>query len=713
MALFMKQDFTPPLLSRRWFAVKFRPNMLLYSRENIILILESGLLFREDSVDVEQEAPAPEDVWQYIGGGKNGWMTRGERVAGITGVLAAIMMFPPRDLQRSSLIKLAVYASLPVALRWCHRTRCRGSLPALLSIMREYLALARRTAACLKEYAALHAQIGSLTSVIESTHTLLCRQQSELSVLLSRASSAVLGNAPWLRADVAWEAVQNQTCDNLMKIHHAFLVVQSTFLKHIAMAHYVPPVSAQRSYKNHNERIYWLHTIVIPHATEQFHNNYESLERMYRLLKNSGTKDNETKKLGSAFNTNWLYSDIHTGIAKSCLELKLALNKSNSLDVFLDSCALNKQEIDLEVLNRDIDDVIDSLTKCLKTVQSSQMRLKKIQNKNVNDVEYDDKEVMVENAGILKIEDREPESKDEVFYFVKTDDDVNDVQPADDLTTAPGKKEKETNKIVLSELKRKLGKREDAMRERERQALAKTMPELKNIPEFPRQIKPEEFIERKGFISKLKNRPVKKRGLRIKIKKNKTKDKKYKFKLSKYSKETDISGVIYEANAKLNVKSKILTVNFLNDYYVTKWCKYIEENRPVSVSSTLSDYSDMEQSTANKINPQHELRFTKKDLELSPSTSDSEFDYTKDKQNALLHDVRRHRAVRKKNHPNHRPAIDNVDESLKPIEYRFGTGMAMASVLQVNKSLPHFIPDEEVFIGDGQVSADSGNDEDA
>ncbi|KAH9633663.1 hypothetical protein HF086_009763, partial [Spodoptera exigua] len=568
MALFMKQDFTPPLLSRRWFAVKFRPNMLLYSRENIILILESGLLFREDSADVEQESPAPEDMWQYAGGGKNGWMTRGERVAAVTGVLAA-------------------------------------------------------------------------------------------------------------------------------KIHHAFLVVQSTFLKHIAMAHYLPPQSAQRTYKNHNERIYWLHKVVIPHATEQFQQNYDSLERMYRLLKNSGNKDNETKKLGTALNNNWLYSEIHTGIAKSCLELKLALNKSNSLDVFLDSCALNKQEIDLDVLNRDIDDVIDSLTKCLKTVQSSQMRLKRIQNKNVKEVEYEDKEVMVENVGILKIEDREPESKDEVFYFVKTDDDVNDIQPAGDLTTAPGKKEKETNKMVLSELKRKLGKREDAMRERERQALAKTMPELKNIPEFPRQIKPEEFMDRKGFISKIKSEPAKKRGLRIKIKKNKTKDKKYKFKLSKYSKETDISGVTYEANAKLNVKSKILTVNFMDDYYVTKWCKCIEENRPVSVSSTLSDYSDTEQSTANKTIPNNELRFTKKDLELSPSSSDSDFDYTKEKQNALLHDVRRHRAVRKKNHPNHRPIIDNVDESLKPIEYTFGTGMAMASVLQVNKSVPHYIADEE------------------
>ncbi|XP_063899050.1 uncharacterized protein LOC110380800 isoform X1 [Helicoverpa armigera] len=717
MALFTKQDFTPPLFSRRWFAVKFRPNVLLYSRENIILILESGLLFREDSIDVEQESPAPEEMWKYAGGGKNGWMTRGERVASAVGVAVAVLLFPPRSFTRSSLLNLSVYASLPIVCRYAHRSRCRGSLGALLSVMREYLALARRTAACLKEYAALHAQIGSLTSVIEWTHTLLCRQQSELAVLLSRTSSALLANAPWLAADVAWEALEARTSDNLMKIHHAFLVVQSTLLKHIAMAHFVPPIQAQRVYKNHNERIHWLHKTIIPHITEEFQNNYEALERMYRLLKNSSNKDLDTKKLGTAFNDNWIYSEIHTGVAKSCLELKLALNKSNSLDVFLDSCAMNKQEIDLEVLNRDLDDIIDGLTKCLKTVQSSQLRLKKIQNKNVENVQYEDKEVMVENVDILKIEDRVPESKDEVFYFVKTDDDDSSIQPADDLTTAPGKKEKDANKIVLSELKRKLGKREDVMRERERQALAKTMPELKDIPEFPRQINLDEFIERKGYIKKLKLKMPKKKLLHNNTKKLRTKNKRYKLKLSKYTNEADISDVLYEANAKLNVKSKLLSISFLKDYYITKWCKLTKKE--YSDSSGLSEgLSDPEPSTTNKKTQDfaNEIRFSKKDLELTPSSSESDFEnYKKDRQKALLNDVRRHRAVRKKNHPNHRPVrtTDNVDESLKPMEYSFGTGLAMASVLQVNKSVPKYIADEEIFIGDGEVSTDSGNDEDA
>ncbi|KAI8426958.1 hypothetical protein MSG28_014625 [Choristoneura fumiferana] len=64
MALFLKQDFSPPLLSRKWIATKFRPNVLLYSREHIISILESGLLFREDSEEVERGAPAPAQVWR-------------------------------------------------------------------------------------------------------------------------------------------------------------------------------------------------------------------------------------------------------------------------------------------------------------------------------------------------------------------------------------------------------------------------------------------------------------------------------------------------------------------------------------------------------------------------------------------------------------------------------------------------------------------------
>ncbi|XP_075989493.1 uncharacterized protein LOC142985291 [Anticarsia gemmatalis] len=709
MALFMKQDFSPPILSRRWVAMKFRPNMVIYSRKHIISILESGLLFREDSLEVEQEAPSPDEV--RIAAGGKGWMTTGEKVAAVVGVAACVMAFPPRHIHRSLLLNISAYASIPLAVRWAHRSQCAGSLTSLLTVMREYLALARRTAACLKEYAALYAQLGSLTSVIDSTRLLLCRQQSALSVLLSRASSAVLGNAPWLHADIDWQAVARQPDDNLMKIHHAYLVVQSTLLKHLAKAHYIPPAAAQRVYKNYNERLYWIHNTVIPHLTEEFKQNLESLERMYRLLKNSANVNTEVKKLGTAVNDSWVYSDVHTGVAKTCLEIKLTANKCNSLDVFLDSCAMNKQNIDLEVLNKDIDDIIDGLTKCLKSIQNSQLRLKKLQNKCEKEVTVENVEV-TENAGILTLTDDLPESKDEVFYFVKTDDD-DSVVPVGDLTTAPGKKERETSKIVFCELKRKLGKREDVMRERERQALAKTMPELKDIPEFPRQISLDDYIERKGFIKKINKKSTKKHKLSVKTKRIRIKNKKFRLKIAKYGNESDISGDVFEANAKLNVKSKLLTVNSGSKYYITRWCKQIvsEKSSYKDFESISEDLSDIEPSSSNKLNGNNDIKFSKADLELSNSSSESDFEMYKEKQMALLNDVRRHRAVRKKNYPNHRPVIDNVDESLKPIEYTFGTGMAMASVLQLSRKINS--AQEEVFIGDGELSSDSGNDEDS
>ncbi|KAG6460687.1 hypothetical protein O3G_MSEX012159 [Manduca sexta] len=714
MALFMKQDFTPPLLSRRWFAIKFRPNMLIYSREHIISILESGLLFREDSIEVEQEAPSQEEVWLAAGGGKSGWFTRGEAVLATAVLGGVVFLFPPRSVSRVAAAQVCVYASLPAAVRAGARALCRGRLAALLHVMRDYLALARRAAACLKEYAALHAQLGSLTSIIESTHTLLCRQQSELSILMSRASSALLGNAPWLHADVAWDAVARDHTDNLMKIHHAFLVVQSTLLKHIAMAHYVPSPHARKLYKNHNERIYWIHTVLIQHLVEEFRQNYEALERMYRLLKNSGNKEVDVnKKLGTAVNKAWLCSDVHTGVARACLELKLALQKGNNLDIFLDSCALNNQNLDLEILNKDIEDLIDDVTKCLATLQSSQIRLKKLRGK-VDEKPREDVEIVEDNSPIVKIDDRVPESKDEVFYFVKTDDDAPAQSPGD-VTTAPGKQERETTKIVLTELKRKLGKREDLMRERERQALTKTMPGLKDIPDFPRQIKFEEFVEKKGYLPKLERKVPKKklfRHYKIRTRKH-LKTKKYVLKIEKYASETDIPGDVYEANAKLNVKSKLITF-YTNQrkIAVVRWRKKIVTSNQLDSSGLSEGLSDVEASAANTATNQatNELSFkvSKKDLELS-SSSESDFEF-----HQVLNDARKTRAVWRKKHPVTKRVIDNGDESLRPIEYSFGTGLAMASVLQINsKAQRPNMAQEEVFMGDGEVSTDSGNDEDA
>nr|XP_026490705.1 uncharacterized protein LOC113396855 [Vanessa tameamea] len=726
MALFMKQDFNPPMLSRRWIAIKFRPNMLLYSREHIISILESGLLFREDSVEVEQEAPAAEALWGRAGGTKGGWFTQGERNLALLTTLVLVAAAPPRSFQRSTLLKLAGYAIVPVALRASHRLQCRGALKALLPLMRDYMALVRRATACCREYATLHARLTSVTTVIESMRTMLGRQQSELLILMSRATSSLLGNVPWLHGDVACEF----DSENLMKIHHAFLVVQSTLLKYIAMAHAIPSAHALKIYKNHNERIHWIHNILIQHLVQEFKENYEALERMYRLLKNYGAKDSDSalKKPGSAINDTWLYSDVHTGIARSCLELKLALERCSHLDMFLDSCAMNKQEISLDVLDKDIDEIIDNITKCLSTVQNSQIRLKKMKNKlRVDDeeVKIDDKEY--EEANILKIEDKEPVIRDEVFYFVKTEDESVPAQLGD-IVTGPGLKEKENSKVVLKELQRKLVKREDMMRERERQALAKTMPELKNIPEFPRQIKYEEFLERKGFISKMKRRrTMKKLFKKYKITKRNDQRKKldnFKLRIDKYETENDITNDIFKTTDEFKVETQLLTITKTKEsFLVTKWLLNITKDTNGLESSGLSDgLSDVEASAENRqvINNNRNTidtknyRFTRKDLELSPSSSESDFDHLYNERISILNDVRRYRAVRKKNVPAKRLSVDNVDESLKPIEYSFGTGLAMASVLQINNNakLPNMIQ-EEVFIGDGEVSEDSGNDEDA
>ncbi|KAM3957403.1 uncharacterized protein ACR2FA_008585 [Aphomia sociella] len=714
MALYMKQDFTPPILSRKWLAIKFRPNMLVNSRHHIISILESGLMFREDSIEVEQEAPSPEEVWKAAGGGRGGWLTKGEGAIALVAVSACIAAFPPRSFQRSTLASMLAYMLVPLALRAGHRVFCRGTIAALLASMREYLALARRAAACLKEYAALHAQLGSISCTIDATHTMLRRQQSELAVLMSRASSALLGNAPWLRSDVAWDAVKRGDDDNLTKIHHAFLVVQSTLLKHIAMFHYIPAVHAQKIYKNHNERIHWLHSTLIPHLTEEFQRNHDALDRMYRLLKNIGNSDiDNNKKLGAAVIDNWMYSDVHSGVARTCLELRLSMNKCNALDVFLDSCALNNQQLDLNVLNNDLDEIIDSLTKCLTTMQNSQLRLKKLKSKCedpengvTNDVESD-----IESAGILKIEDKEPETKDEVFYFVKTHDDVNSIQPAGDSVTGPGKKERETTKVVLSELRRKLGKREDVMRERERQALLKTMPELKgHIPEFPKQIQFEEYIIKNGFIRKIKRKlPKTKLFHNYKIQPKRFKLKKYRLKNKKYEKDSDIK-YAYEANASLSFKAKLITISCYNnkELIITNW----EKVQPTKEYNT----SETQTGTVGKTNGHDNIitfKVSKRDLELSPSSSESDFEFY-ERQIALLKDVRRHRVVKKKHHPDKRSSVDKEDESLRPIEYSFGTGMAMASVLQTNSKakMPNMVQ-EEIFTGDGEVSNDSGNDEDA
>ncbi|KAI8426957.1 hypothetical protein MSG28_014624 [Choristoneura fumiferana] len=527
-----------------------------------------------------------------------------------------------------------------------------------------------------------------------------------------------------------------------------FLVVQSSLLKHIAMAHFAQPAHARAIYKNHNERLYWIHNVLIQHLYEEFKENYEALDRMYRIFKNYGSKDAVVdKKPGFAMNDRWLYSEVHSGIARACMEIKIALEKCTNLDMFLDSCAINDQELNLDAVNSDIENLIDDLTRVLATTQNSQLRLKNLQRKFAVEEERKKESEVEETEAVVKIEDTLPEIKDEVFFLLKTDDD-DERQAIGDVTTAPGKTEREATKLVLNELRRKLVKREDIMRERERQALVKTMPELKDVPEFPRQIRMEDYVERKGYINKIVKTDSKERLFKdYKISSKLKRKKNYRLKVNKYDSDTDIKakGEVFEANVNLNGKSKLISVSSDNkEIIVTEWNKQLrlpdldkagtsfssieDINEAVNDSINQSINRSINQSINNVVNQSvnesineavnksddqsiNQLKCSKKDLELSSSSSETDFDYHKERQ--MLKDIRRHRVARRKNHPVKRVSIDIIDESLRPVEYSFGTGMAIASVLQVNNGKMPNMAAEEVFIGDGEVSNDSGNDEDA
>lgn len=710
MSLFLKQEFTPPVFSRKWIAIKFRPNMLLRSRNHIISILESGLMFREDSAKVEQLSPAAEELWTVCGGDCSGWMTRGERILSVIGIGAAVFICPPRfhGTPRHIALHISSYAFVPLFVRITHRLMARGSyLNTLLMYMKQYLVTARRTMACVKEYRLLYKNLSSVTTIIESCTSLLYQQQSELALLMARSSSAVLGNFPWLYEDVDWESIysigdkiDNPSEGDLVKIHHAYLVVQSTLLKHMSIAHFLQPLNIRKTYKNHNERLHWLHNDLIYNIINNFKENFESLDRMYRLLRNCSSQGVNPKR-SVKVDDNWLYSEVHSEVVRTSIELKVAFEKCVGLDKLLDSCCENKQKLDLGILDKDLDELIGYITKCLSTAQNSQIRLSKIKSK----LDIKDAVSLIGDgpaqAGdtndevIIKINDSD-EPKDEVYYFVKTEDDFKK-EKAEDLTTVPGKKERDTNRVVLVELKRKLGKREDMMRDRERRALEETMPELiGSIPEFPRQINIEDFTEMKGYIAKMKKQQ--KWLFKIEHDSNKKRFFTRPIRLERSSYK-DLSELIdfYEG---VNRSSRLyITVNRTRKgFKLTKWYKEYKLNQCKALNGFKND---------------NNYKCSKKDLELSPSSSDSDFEFQKEKRD-FLQDVRRNRVARKKNYPSNNVSVasGDMDESLRPVEYSFGTGMALASVLQLHlNGNPANRGAEEVFIGDGEVSSDSGNDD--
>lgn len=159
-----------------------------------------------------------------------------------------------------------------------------------------------------------------------------------------------------------------------------------------------------------------------------------------------------------------------------------------------------------------------------------------------------------------------------------------------------------------------------------------------------------------------------------------------------------------------------------------------ENNKIVNIRSSVNDESNIDVK-ANCDNSSLNLRenkidkyeayvsddTTEDDVEIHGEGSNPEF--TDFEKSELLRDIRKYRITRKKNHP---PKNENIveykksndtndersiDEDLQPVEYRFGTNMAMATLLHIqNSGKGKFLEDnEEVFIGDGEVSSDSGN----
>lgn len=489
------------------------------------------------------------------------------------------------------------------------------------------------------------------------------------------------------------------------------------------MAHFVQPPHARKYYLNYNERLYWLHRSLLNNLEIEFKERYEALDRMYRLLRNCGTNDLSTvKKSGVTYRDAWLYSEVHNGIARCTIELKVALNKCANLDTFLDSCSQNKAELDLAILSEDITNLIEDVTKCLNTVENSHIRLKKLQMKFKEDKDivvseerdevgtHDDKD-STEHSNAIR--EAKFDVKDEVFYLIKTDDDISEVEPVDDVTIGPGKKERETNQVVLKELKRKLIKVEDVMRERERQALVNTMPEFKgNVPEFPRQIEVNENTQKVGYIRKLLKVKCKKELKQHKIRhyiKNALKRKVWRLQQRKCT-NLDSEKVLYASNSPFSFIQPVpikVAVSSDKIFTVIKMLKISDILKDDQKNSNfLNDSNVVDKKSINKYDDAE-----KNDETINSLDSDLSFPSDEDDIDIEKLSVARNKKYHAKR-DNVNGNIDHEDEGMKPIQYSLGTGLAMASMLHVNSK--HMFPSmiqEDVFIADGEISSDSGNDD--
>lgn len=511
------------------------------------------------------------------------------------------------------------------------------------------------------------------------------------------------------------------------------------------MIHFNPPKCTYRVNRNHNEKMYWIHSSLLPHVMEPVQDFVFTLNNAYGYFKDHLNREISHKTLPKINREPWQYSEVHASVVLCSSEIRSALIKANEMDTFLEACWNAKSKFSPSILEEDLSKLREDLVKCFATVDNTAVQLKKIRTAEMKLLEQavqklhlpavEEEEIDMDKCNIKSVnEDTELDIKDQVFYFEKTEDVKNDFK-AEDYLTGPGKAEIQATKVVLGELKRKLVKREDEMRHREAIALEDTMPEYKGkIPNFPRQI----------VIDNLD--------------KNVTNGE---------DDHNDVTSHNHNINNHvLNVEEQI-PVDGKEDLIQSseKTQNYTKPNEAFNKTMlnnlNIQDHNNHHEDTNNNdkdslklFNSNKEIKDKTENVSLhdlqSASTSnaqskkieeqltdDSDFsDFEDTEKLKLLKDIRKNRVSRKKNHPSfnsHRPAskessrerdtvsqknevdLDNetVDEGLEPMEYTFGTGMAMASLLHIsrptNDNVNGLQNGEEVFIGDGEVSEDSGN----
>ncbi|XP_077290899.1 uncharacterized protein LOC143914516 [Arctopsyche grandis] len=731
MAELIEPNFSTTWFSIQWMKTRWHPNMLPYRHDTIINILETGLLFREDSFQIEDGLQIESNFHEKkIHRTKFNLLrlTPGERVLSAVAVGVCIATIPlkfPIN-TKSNLYKALCWAGTGITVPIIHRWLVPNTLPTLLQSLSEYTTLVRKCLSCIKEQS-LHSRSHWGMSV-DAMNSMLIQQHQELCSLFNKCIAYLQKACPWLSSTMSWELSLEVTpivdSENLMKLHHLFLILQSTLLKSIAMTHLTPPLYAARLNKNHNERIYWIHSKLIPYILEPTQDFLAMLNNNYRIFREYANRDNMTMKNLPKINREpWQYSEVHASVLLCSSEIRSALTKVNEMDTFLEACWNAKSKFSPAILEEDLAKLKDDLVKCFATIDNTGIQLKKIRMAEMKLIEQavqklhlpavEEEEIDVEKNNIKSVnENTEMNIRDQVFYYEKTEDDRVETK-ADDYLTGPGKEEIQATKIVLGELKRKLVKREDEMRLREATALEDTMPEYKGkIPDFPRQI---------------------------------------------YLQDEDIADTSSEENS---ITSNSIDKSLPQNEIVTD--KDIEINNKTLVSKGIISKIDpkpdkdvvdqIEQTNGCDIikngnsynNNNQKMLLTNDNKQIEDDNFDnSDFSESDDSAKIkLLEDVRKNRITRKKNYPqsnalkpgykksrklsngdddlgnssreSDKPNGSNAsDEDLQPVEYSFGTGMAMASLLHISRpkieNQNMFGNGEEVFIGDGEVSDDSGN----